>query len=127
VTSAPGAAVELTADGGAQVVQGSDVLAVIAPAWARDANGTSVPTHYSVSGTTLTQHVAFDDSTAFPVTADPLWLPAIVLYIVGTRCGVGAAGALLLYHLYSERRSMSGYFTNAVIGCLTGGLGIRRY
>ncbi len=50
-----------------------------------------------------------------------------VALIVGSRCGIGAAGATLLYRLYSEHRSMSGYFTNAVIGCVTNGLGIRRY
>lgn len=122
-----GATLALTEDGGARIVRGTEEIAVIAPAWARDANGASVPSHYTVDGNKLTQHVQFNTGTAFPVTADPLWIAGIVFYIVGTRCGVGAAGAMLIYRLFTERRSMSGYFGNAVIGCLTGGLGIRRY
>jgi len=44
-----------------------------APPWAKDANGNPVDTTYSVDGNTLTQHIAFDETTAFPVVADPWW------------------------------------------------------
>lgn len=42
------------------------------PAWAVDANGSAVPTHYEINGSTLTQvvsHTAQD--VAYPVIADP--------------------------------------------------------
>jgi hypothetical protein len=40
-------------------------------AWAGDAQGQSVDTHYRVSGSTLIQTVAFDRRTRFPITLDP--------------------------------------------------------
>lgn len=43
----------------------------IAPAWAVDAAGNAVPTHYEINGTTITQVVDFSADTAFPVVADP--------------------------------------------------------
>ncbi|MGO4595580.1 hypothetical protein AB4Z18_17335 [Leifsonia sp. 2TAF2] len=46
-------------------------LRVFGDAWAKDANGEPVPTHYEVHGATLTQVVAFTEHTAFPVVADP--------------------------------------------------------
>ncbi|WP_423842333.1 DUF2599 domain-containing protein [Actinomyces naeslundii] len=45
----------------------------IAAPWARDANGNTIPTSYSVDGNKLTQHVSFNNDTAFPVVADPWW------------------------------------------------------
>lgn len=49
-------------------------IAGIAPAWAKDANGVSLETSYSISGNTLVQTVATGgDGVAFPVVADP-WL-----------------------------------------------------
>lgn len=48
-----------------------ETVAVIAAPWAVDANGAPVETSYELEGTTLTQVVDIDDSTAFPVTADP--------------------------------------------------------
>jgi hypothetical protein len=42
--------------------------------WALDANGKSVPTSYSWSGKTLTQHVDLSSpDISFPVLADPAW------------------------------------------------------
>ncbi|MGO4592323.1 hypothetical protein AB4Z18_00745 [Leifsonia sp. 2TAF2] len=46
-------------------------LSVFGEAWAKDANGKAVPTHYEVHGNTLTQVVEFSQTTAFPVVADP--------------------------------------------------------
>lgn len=39
--------------------------------WAEDATGRDIPTHYTVEGSTLTQHVSVDSQTEFPVVADP--------------------------------------------------------
>lgn len=48
-----------------------EVMGVIAPAWAKDANGNSVNTSYIINGNTLTQSVEFDENSAFPIVADP--------------------------------------------------------
>jgi hypothetical protein len=49
-------------------------LGGIAPAWSRDARGADVPTHYELSGSTLTQIVDHQNAAyAYPVVADP-WL-----------------------------------------------------
>lgn len=50
-----------------------DMVGGIAPAWAKDAVGNDVPTHYEIDGATLTRVVEHDSSFAYPVTADP-WL-----------------------------------------------------
>lgn len=50
----------------------SDVeIGRVAPAWAVDAAGNAVPSHYEIDGTTITQVVDFDAGTVFPVVADP--------------------------------------------------------
>lgn len=52
-------------------------LATAEQPWAVDAVGRMVPTWYEVSGTTLVQVVAHNSgSYAYPITADPAWLPA---------------------------------------------------
>lgn len=58
--------------GEAYVVDSNNqIVSVIDPAWAKDANGNAVNTHYDVKGNTLIQVVDFDENTAFPVVADP--------------------------------------------------------
>lgn len=47
------------------------VVGLIDAPWAIDAEGTVVPTHYTVDGTSLTQHVAHSGDFAYPITADP--------------------------------------------------------
>ena len=58
------------------VVNRTVVTSTIAPAWAVDADGLAVPTHYSLEGNTLVQHVDLTATTAFPVVADPFWSTA---------------------------------------------------
>lgn len=48
-------------------------LGGVAPAWALDANGDSVPTSFRVEGLSLVQLVDHGATTAYPVVADP-WL-----------------------------------------------------
>ncbi|WP_286217612.1 hypothetical protein [Paraoerskovia sediminicola] len=48
-------------------------VATVGAPWATDANGQPLQTTYELSGNTLTQHVQTDDTTAFPLTADPSW------------------------------------------------------
>lgn len=45
----------------------------ISPAWAMDASGTPVPTHYELPEEQVTQVVDTGATTVFPVVADP-WL-----------------------------------------------------
>ena len=73
-TTVPAGAVLLpSTDGGAAVVDAEGlVVAVVAPAWAVDANGQPVPTHYRVDGTTLVQ-VIDHHGAAYPVVGDPCW------------------------------------------------------
>ena len=46
-------------------------IAVVDPAWAVDANGAPVATHYEVVGGSISQVIDTNATTAFPVTADP--------------------------------------------------------
>ncbi len=46
-------------------------IAAVNPAWAKDTNGNSVPTHYEVEGRTLSQIVTHSSGMAYPIVADP--------------------------------------------------------
>lgn len=46
------------------------VLGAIETPWAVDADGTMLPTHYTLNGTQLTQHVQTEGAT-YPIVADP--------------------------------------------------------
>lgn len=48
-----------------------DFAGGVLPAWAKDANGADVPTHFEIDGGVLTQVVEHDGSVAYPVVADP--------------------------------------------------------
>lgn len=57
-------------NGSVSVSDGESFLGGIDAPWAVDAEGRSLPTHYEISGTTLTQVVDTTGAT-FPVVADP--------------------------------------------------------
>lgn len=57
-------------DGSVSISDGERFLGGIDAPWAVDSDGRSLPTHYEVSGATLTQIVDTTDAT-FPVVADP--------------------------------------------------------
>lgn len=65
---------ELT-DSGAVVVRTGgrtgEPVAIVDPAWAVDAHGAKVASHFTVDGDVLTQASDIDRATAFPVVADP--------------------------------------------------------
>ncbi len=69
------------------------------PAWAKDAAGKSVPTWYTVDGSTLTQHVDLTTSNLeFPVVADPWagkWLVDHVWW--GRRASWAPGNTLMVY------------------------------
>ncbi len=56
-----------------------DIMGTFEPAWALDANGAAVPTSYTIEGSTLVQSVRRTSATAFPVVADPFWIPALLV------------------------------------------------
>lgn len=68
-----GSTLQSTADGGAAVF-GADgsVVSTVAPPWAIDAYGQSVPTHYRIEGTSLVQ-VIEHRGFSYPVIGDPCW------------------------------------------------------
>lgn len=58
-----------------EVPAGQRIVTMISSPQAQDANGMSVPSSLSVDGDTVTLQVTPDASTAYPVIADPLWIP----------------------------------------------------
>lgn len=86
---------ETIADGGARIVDEQGTVKVeFEAAWAQDASGVAVPTHYSVEGNTLTQIVEHRDldSVSYPIVADPL--PVVVFVVTGLALVAVAALAL---------------------------------
>jgi len=74
--SIPSGAVASLGDDGSVTILNADgtFVAGVAPAWAKDANGVAVPTHYVLSGSTLKQVVEHTtEGFVYPVVADP-WL-----------------------------------------------------
>lgn len=64
-----------TEDGAVVVAADGTVVAVVARAWALDAEGDPVATHYEVDGSTLIQFVDHRAAgVAYPVVADPIWI-----------------------------------------------------
>ncbi|KJQ55600.1 hypothetical protein [Microbacterium sp. SA39] len=95
LTIPAGHRLEATADGGARIVDEQGTVKVeFEPAWAQDASGVAVPTHYSVEGNTLTQVVEHKDlgSVSYPIVADPL--PVVVFVVTGLALVAVAALAL---------------------------------
>lgn len=82
-----GAYAEIAEDGGVDVFQTfpDETEAVLAsrfePAWAVDAKGLPVRTWYELRDKTLVQVVEHGKDSAYPVVADPFWIPAIVVVL----------------------------------------------
>lgn len=74
--------------GGAPLFLDADgnMIAGLAPAWAVDATGRSIPTHFEIEGKTVTQVVEFTEGTQFPVVADP-FLGKNLFKSIGTKYG----------------------------------------
>jgi len=61
-----------TVDGGVTIWRDGAMISALYQPWAIDANGVSVPTHYVVEGSTLTQVVDHTSASyAYPIVADP--------------------------------------------------------
>jgi hypothetical protein len=88
---AAGQRLELTG-GGAEVVNADGTTAhLISAPWAKDANGQQVATHFEVEGDSLVQVIDHTDaaSVAYPVVADPIFLP---YFVVRCLMGIGLNG-----------------------------------
>lgn len=123
------------------------IQSVFMPAWAKDANGKPVATHYKVDGNKLIQVVEFDKNTAFPVIADPDWVKigkcsgALAAFAGGNLIavsklikikkyinalgGFGEAAKLLVQaSTWEERMRVGGQALVGLAGELTGATGV---
>ncbi|MDR1431079.1 MAG: DUF2599 domain-containing protein [Propionibacteriaceae bacterium] len=119
----------LPAGGSLTVIDGGAVLAVdkagkfilgIAPAWARDAAGRTVPTYYEVEGDIVTQVVSHSavKGVEYPVVADPFL--GIALFDKVTKKTVSGKGFRITAKLswWGETMERAGYVTPVGIGGL---------
>lgn len=102
---------------GAQVIDsaGSTVV-LIAPAWAKDAEGRDVPTSYSVSGNTLIQTIDHTSNpVSYPIVADPIFIAPWVF-----RCllGLGLNGPQIVAAFASG--TIWGGLGRAALACALG-------
>ncbi len=103
-----GASLEAISDGSVAVV-GSDgiVIGLFAAPWAKDATGAAVPTHYEIEGTALTQ-VVQHGSAAYPVVADPFWIPLFGLVARWTTHALNQAAKRNISHQAIQRAVQEG-------------------
>ena len=130
----------LASDGAINYIDkiGASVAGVRAP-WARDSQGLSIPTSFTLIGNTLVQHIGFDAKNSYPIIADPQWWQltssaaagaavgaAIVIGIPGVGptigaivggCVVGALNALW------DRKGFWGAFWGCAVGAALGAVG----
>ncbi|ROS28646.1 hypothetical protein EDF22_0371 [Rathayibacter sp. PhB127] len=119
VTLAEGQRLELLGEGAAVVDADGGVALLIGAAWAIDADGDRIPTHYSVSGSTLTQTVDHTaPEVAYPVVADPAWLAPFVFKCM---VGLGLNGAQIGLAATSGLPGSIGVaLAKSIAACLTG-------
>jgi hypothetical protein len=81
-----GVKVTLNSDGGVVFLGANGrYLGGVAPAWARDARGATIPTHYEIAGSTLIQVVEHKNLPyAYPIVADPWFGFDLIDYTVWT-------------------------------------------
>lgn len=109
-------------------------ILAIEPAWAKDANGNDVNTHYEINGSSVKQVVEFDENSAFPIVADPqyggyYYTKANVTYSEGwgtgkqcsdsLTCKKGETGTVKCNKIVS----VSGSVTGTIAGITTIGVG----
>ena len=74
ITATEGSTLTIVDNGGVVITDaGGNFEGAVAPPWAKDASGSSLPTHYEVAGMTVTQVVEHSAAASYPVVADP-WL-----------------------------------------------------
>ncbi|WP_216382510.1 hypothetical protein [Arcanobacterium phocae] len=65
--------------------QNENLVGTFTSSWAVDANGVKVNTDYIIDGNRIIQRVHSDDTTVYPVVADPFWIPALAVVAHVTR------------------------------------------
>src|SRR6218665_158034 len=116
----PGQIIQLTDNGGAVIVNADGVSEMtVAPAWAEDAIGQSIPTHYEIEGEALVQVVEHTSTpgVAYPIVADPFWIPWIA-----ARCllGLGLNWAMIARIASLPAGGIQAAFGYAAARCLMG-------
>ncbi|GAA1980020.1 hypothetical protein GCM10009718_16090 [Isoptericola halotolerans] len=85
ITFSEGTHAEIADDGGVDVFEvfadepAQVLVGRFETPWAIDASGTPIDTWYELDGGSLVQVVDHGVDTAYPVVADPFWIPAIVV------------------------------------------------
>jgi hypothetical protein len=116
ITLPPSSQAALLADGGLAFADASGkVFAGLNAPIALDANGQRLPTYFNIAGGTVTQHIDFSASTAFPIVADHL-LSKLVGLVTGTITAVGHVVGGVVNALVSVVKS-------AASGCIKWGFG----
>lgn len=120
---------QILADGAVAVLgqpEGAEepLLGLVAAPWAKDANGVSVPTHFEVEGTTLTQVVEHQGGDyAYGIVADPDWTACAAGAIGGFGGGAVAAGAIgsVIPFWGTAAGAVMGGLYGATAGCMAAG------
>lgn len=89
-----GGKVELDGNGVLVLDNDDKIILATSAAWAHDADGVSVPTHFETDGTGITQVVNHTDGNyRYPIVADPFWSTfwAYVGCITGVGVPIGTA------------------------------------
>lgn len=86
------AALEAIPDAATTRVTETVQIATIGVAWAVDANGAALDTHYEITGDRVRQVIKTNGDTAFPVIADPDWTWVLRKAL---ECSVGVASITL--------------------------------
>lgn len=90
-----GGSIELVGRGAIVYDAERNPVALVAAPWAKDANGQGVSTYFTVDGTALTQHVRHKvRGVAYPVVADPWWLPFMAGLVGGNMINQFVDGAI---------------------------------
>ncbi|KZX22314.1 hypothetical protein [Rathayibacter tanaceti] len=100
------------------------LLGVVAAPWAKDLNGQSVPTHFEVEGTTLTQVVEHKEGNyAYGIVADPDWNACAAGAIAGFGGGAVAAGSIgsVIPFWGTAGGAVMGGLYGATAGCMAAG------
>lgn len=122
VFDAPNATRVELSETGAVLAFGEDDLLIggLARPWTVDATGADIETYFTVEGSAVWQHVVTDETTVYPVTADP-WLGIDLIasvtrkyynsyggsrfFVYPTWWGRGGAGVAARWSAWSEAKS----------------------
>ncbi|WP_136610477.1 hypothetical protein [Sinomonas albida] len=120
VSLVPGQRLTLTEYGPVVLDERGEIQLAVGAPWAKDSNGRDAPTHYEVTGDTLTQVVEHrsDVNVAYPVTADPIWLaPWVVKCLIGI--GIRSSDIMRIFQLGTPA-AIAAAFGRGAVACIFG-------